>query len=202
MSGARRHIGALVRALTVLDTRRLDDWGQRLAVVLRGGGRLLTAGNGGSAAQAQHLACEFTGRFTCERAPYAAIALNADTSAMTAIANDYGYEETFARQVLAHGRRGDVLVAMSTSGSSANVVRAVTAAREAGLVTWALTGPAPNSLATACDEAVCVQVPDPLLLTATVQEAHEVALHLICLAFDAALAAGSHNRQEMETWLR
>jgi phosphoheptose isomerase len=185
MSPAARHIGALVGALTALDTRRLDDWGQRLAVIMGHGARLLTAGNGGSAAQAQHLACEFTGRFTGDRAPYSAIALNADTSSLTAIANDYGYDEAFARQVLGHGRPGDVLIALSTSGRSANVLRAASAARERGLTTWALTGPAPNPLAEACDEALCVNVPEPVLLTATVQEAHEVALHLICLAFDA-----------------
>lgn len=186
--GATWHIGALVGALTVLDTRRLDDWGQRLAVLLGRGGRLLVAGNGGSAAQAQHLAAEFTGRFAVERRPYSAIALHAETSTVTAIANDYGYDEVFARQVLGHGRPGDVLITLSTSGRSANLLHAVRAAREGGLLTWALTGPAPNPLAAASDEAVCVRVQDPLVLTATVQEAHEVALHLICLAFDMAVA--------------
>jgi phosphoheptose isomerase len=187
-SPAQRHIGALVGALTVLDVRRLDDWGERLAVILGGGGRLLAAGNGGSAAQAQHLTAEFTGRFAADRAPYSAIALHADTSAITAIANDYGYEEVFARQVAAHGRAGDVLIAMSTSGRSPNLLRAAGEARSRGMAAWALTGPAPNPLADACDEAVCVHCPadgDAPALTATVQEAHEVALHLICLAFDS-----------------
>src|SRR5581483_7343679 len=190
---ADRHIDALVGALTVLDTRRLDDWGQRLAVVMARGGRLLAAGNGGSAAQAQQLACEFTGRFSTDRASYSAIALNGETPSVTAIADDYGYEEAFVRQVLAHGRPGDVLIAMSTSDRGGNLLRAADAARERGVATWALTGPAPNPLADACDEAVCVQVRDPLLLTATVQEAHEVALHLICLAFDSVIGAAQLN---------
>jgi phosphoheptose isomerase len=185
---AERHIGALVGALTVLDVRQLDAWGERLAAILGGGGRLLAAGNGGSAAQAQHLTAEFTGRFAADREPYSAIALHADTSAVTAIANDYGYEEVFARQVAAHGRTGDVLLTISTSGRSPNLLRAASVAQDLGLRTWALTGPTPNPLAAVCDEAVCVHCPagaDAPALTATVQEAHEVALHLICLAFDS-----------------
>jgi phosphoheptose isomerase len=192
-----QHIDALVSALTVLDTRLLDEWGQRLAQALGRGGRLLVAGNGGSAAQAQHLAAEFTGRFAADRAPYSAIALHAESSAVTAIANDYGYEEVFARQVRAHGRPGDVLLLMSTSGRSRNLLRAVTAARAGGLAAWCLTGPAPNPLADACDEAVCVYPAGAraLALTATVQEAHQVALHLICLSFDATvLDAGAAAR--------
>lgn len=184
-----QHIDALVSALTVLDTRLLDNWGQRLARTLGRGGRLLVAGNGGSAAQAQHLAAEFTGRFATDRAPYSAIALHAESSTVTAIANDYGYEEVFARQVRAHGRPGDVLLVMSTSGRSRNLLRAVSAARAGGLAAWCLTGPAPNPLADACDEAVCVYPAGArtLALTATVQEAHQVALHLICLSFDATV---------------
>lgn len=187
-SVGRQHIGALVGALAVLDTRLLDDWGRRLAVVLRRGGRLLVAGNGGSAAQAQHLAAEFTGRFAADRGAYSAIALHAESSTVTAIANDYGFEEVFARQVRAHGRPGDVLLAMSTSGRSGNLLRAVSAARAGGLASWCLTGPVPNPLADACDESVCVYPAGAraLALTATVQEAHQVALHLICLSFDAA----------------
>jgi phosphoheptose isomerase len=203
----RQHIDALVGALTVLDTRLLDDWGRRLAVTLRRGGRLLTAGNGGSAAEAQHLAAEFTGRFAADRAAYSAIALHAETSTVTAIANDYGYDEVFARQVRAHGRPGDVLLAMSASGRSRNLLRAVTAAKAGGIAAWCLTGPAPNPLAEACDEAVCVYPAGAraLALTATVQEAHQVALHLICLSFDAAvLKGGGLNgdglKQEVTSW--
>jgi phosphoheptose isomerase len=202
---AARHIGALVGVLGALDTGRLEEWGQRLAVVLGRGGRLLVAGNGGSAAQAQHLSAEFTGRFAADRRPYSAVALHADTSAVTAIANDFGYEEVFARQVAAHGRPGDVLLAMSTSGRSPNLLRAVCAARERELAAWALTGPPPNPLATRCDEAVCVRHPGAApALTATVQEAHEVALHLICLAFDATLSqADGHvaQKQEVAGWM-
>ncbi len=123
------------------------------------GGRLLACGNGGSAAEAQHLTGELVGRFRHERRPLSAIALHADTSATTAIVNDYGDHEVFARQVAAHGRPGDVLVCLSTSGSSQNVVAAAKAAHELGVTTWALTGPAPNPLAALCDEAVTVEAP-------------------------------------------
>lgn len=191
---ARRHIGALVGALGTLDTGRLDAWGQRLAVILGRGGRLLVAGNGGSAAQAQHLTAEFTGRFFADRKPYSAIALHADTSAVTAIGNDYGYEEVFARQVAAHGRPGDVLLAMSTSGRSPNLLRAVSAARECELACWALTGPAPNPLVDLCDRAVSF----PGRFTATVQELQLVALHVICAAVDreVVLSGAQGSREE------
>jgi D-sedoheptulose 7-phosphate isomerase len=183
----RQHIGAIAGTLTVLDTRLLDDWGRRLAVVLRRGGRLLVAGNGGSAAQAQRLAAEFTGRFAADRGAYSAIALHAETRTVTAIANDSGYE-VCARQVRAHGRPGDILLALSTSGRGRSLLRAISAARAGGLASWCLTGPAPNPLAEACDEAVCVYPAGAraLALTATVEEAHQVALHLICLSFDTA----------------
>src|SRR5215212_5251014 len=119
-----------------------------------GSGRLAVAGNGGSAAEAQHLAAELVGRLRDERTPLSAIALTADSSAVTAISNDYGYDEVFARQVRAHGRPDDVLLAMSTSGRSPNLLTAVRAAADAGLRTWAMTGPAPNPLAEACEEAL------------------------------------------------
>jgi phosphoheptose isomerase len=135
-AAARRHIGALVGALAALDAGLLDGWDQRLAVVLGRGGRPLVAGNGGPAAQAQHLTAEFTGRFAADRRPYSAIALHADTSAVTAIANDYGYQEVFARQVLGHGRPGDVLLSLSASGRSQNLLRAAAAARRLGLAAW------------------------------------------------------------------
>lgn len=181
----RRHIGALVSALTVMDTRLLEDWGRRLALVLRRGGRLLVAGSGGSAAQAQQLAAELTGRAAADRGACSVIALQSEP--VTAIAGDCGYEEVFARQVRAHGRPGDVLLLMSTSGRSRKLVRAVSAARAGELATWCLTGPLPNPLADSCDEAVCVYPAGAraLALTATVQEAHQVALHLICLSFYA-----------------
>jgi D-sedoheptulose 7-phosphate isomerase len=157
-------------------------WGERLASVLTMGGRLLAAGNGGSAAQAQHLTAELVGRYLHERRPLSAIALHADTSALTAIVNDYGMAECFARSVRAHGRPGDVLVALSTSGRSSNVLEAVEAARSLGLRTLALTGPAPNPLASAVDDALCVEGSTP-----TIQEVHQVAIHLLCESIDARI---------------
>lgn len=162
---------------------QLTMWGQHLAGVFAGGGRLLACGNGGSAAEAQHLTAELVGRFRDERRPLSAIALHADTSALTALVNDYGAGEMFARGVRAHGRPGDVLVALSTSGSSPNILAAVKAAAEIGLTTWAFTGPAPNPLAAMSDDAVCVEAPS----TATVQEIHLMLVHALCMAVDDVL---------------
>jgi D-sedoheptulose 7-phosphate isomerase len=161
------------------------EWGRMLAEVLDNGGRLLAAGNGGSAAQAQHLTAELVGRYREDRPPYSAICLTAETSSLTAIVNDYPPEELFARQVQAHGRPGDVLVLMSTSGRSPNVLAAARRGRAHGLTVWAFTGPAPNPLVELADEAL----PVPAQLTATVQELHLVGMHILCAAFDAALAA-------------
>jgi D-sedoheptulose 7-phosphate isomerase len=179
------HIDALRGPLDALegDLGRIEAWGSELAAVLAGGGRLLACGNGGSAAQAQHLTSELVGRYRDDRAPYSAIALHAETSALTAICNDYAAEELYARQVCAHGRQGDVLVALSTSGRSRNVLAAVDAGRRCGLTAWALTGPAPNPLAACADDAVVVDAP----LTCTVQEVHQVVVHLLCEAVEAAL---------------
>jgi D-sedoheptulose 7-phosphate isomerase len=180
-----RHLDALMPALAALygETERLERWGSELATVLAGGGRMLAVGNGGSSCQAQHLTSELVGRYRDDRAPYSALALCTETAALTAIGNDYGIEHLFARQVRGHGRPGDVLVALSTSGRSPNVLAAVEAADECGLTTWALTGRSPNPLAEACDDALCVESPH----TATVQEVHQVAIHLVCAAFEAAL---------------
>ncbi|HVQ99063.1 MAG TPA: SIS domain-containing protein [Mycobacterium sp.] len=168
---------------------RLPEWGAQLARVLAGGGRLLACGNGGSAAEAQHLTAELVGRFKDEREPLSAIALHADTSAATAIVNDYGVEELFARGVRAHGRPGDVLVALSTSGTSRNVLAAVKAAQEIGVTTWALTGPAPNPLVAMSDDAIAVEAES----TATVQEVHLVLIHALCTALDEVLLAGKES---------
>ncbi|WP_308796657.1 D-sedoheptulose-7-phosphate isomerase [Agromyces silvae] len=165
-----------------LEAPRLAAWAMHLATRLGSGSRLLVAGNGGSAAEAQHLAAEFVGRFREDRRPFAAIALNTDSSAVTAIANDYGFEQVFARQVLAHARPGDVLLLLSTSGASANLLAAADAARRAGARRWAITGPAPNPLATVCDEAITLPG-----TAANVQEAELVAVHALCVAFDAAI---------------
>lgn len=183
------HLAALRRPLDDLagDVERIDRWGRHLAAVLGGGGRLLAVGNGGSAAQAQHLTSELVGRYRDDRPPFSALALHAETSALTAIANDYPPSELFARQVRAHGRAGDVLVALSTSGRSLNVLSAVEAAREAGLTAWALTGRPSNPLMEAADDAVVVDAP----YTATVQEVHQVVVHLLCAAVDVSAGTSS-----------
>ncbi|WGW14168.1 SIS domain-containing protein [Saxibacter everestensis] len=176
------NIGPAVESLRS-QSRRLSAWGVELADRLMAGQRLLTAGNGGSAAEAQHLSAELVGRFDGERRAFSAIPLHCDTSAVTAIGNDYGFERLYARQVEGHGRPGDVLVLMSTSGRSRNLLAAVAAARAGGITTWALTGPAPNPLAQACDEVVAISGK-----AANVQEAHLIALHAMCRAFDAEVA--------------
>lgn len=161
----------------------IEAWGGRLARVLLAGGRLLACGNGGSAAEAQHLTAELVGRFEDERCPLSAIALHADTSSLTAIGNDYGADSVFERQVRAHGRPGDVLVCLSTSGRSPNVVAAARRARRLGMSAWAVTGPGPNPLADACDDAITVRAGS----TSTVQEIHLAAVHLLCGVVDEAL---------------
>jgi D-sedoheptulose 7-phosphate isomerase len=186
------HICALARAVDLIEPEapKLAAWGERLADVLAQGGRLLACGNGGSAAEAQHLTAELVGRFRDERMPLSAISLHADTSALTAITNDYGSEEMFARGVRAHGRPGDVLLSLSTSGSSPNVLAAVKAAHERGLTSWALTGPAPNPLAAISDDAICVEAGS----TATVQEIHLLLVHALCIALDDVLRTnGAHH---------
>lgn len=185
LASGKTHLRALAEAALRLEPERLEGWGRVLAGKLDAGGRLLVAGNGGSAAEAQHLSAELVGRFRDDRAPLSALALSADSSSVTAIGNDFGFDEVFARQVRAHGRPGDVLLLLSTSGHSANLLRAVEAGRAMGLVTWALTGPEPNELALRCDEAVCVQASS----AATVQECHLAAVHVLCDAVDAELAA-------------
>jgi D-sedoheptulose 7-phosphate isomerase len=188
LPAGRSHLEELDGPLAALhaDAARLDLWGRRLAEVLLAGGRLLAAGNGGSAAQAAHLTSELVGRYRDDRQPFSAIALCAESAAVTAIGNDYGIEEVFARQVRGHGRPGDVLVALSTSGRSPNVLAAVDAAARSGMATWALTGRPGNPLADRCDDALCVDSPH----TATIQEIHLIAVHMLCAAVDQALARG------------
>lgn len=183
----RAHLDHLRSPLGWLEDElpRLARWGGASARVLLAGGRLLAAGNGGSAAQAQHLTSELVGRFEGERPPLSALALHADSSSVTAIVNDYGPDELFARQVRAHGRPGDVLVVLSTSGRSPNAVAAVAAGRHTRMTTLALTGPGPNPLADAAHDALVV----PAATTATVQEVHQIAVHLLCRAIDAEVLA-------------
>lgn len=150
--------------------------GETIARALEAGGKLLVCGNGGSAADSQHIAAELTGRFIRDRRPLAAIALSTDTSALTSIANDYAFDEVFARPVRALGRAGDVLLGISTSGNSANVLRAVDAARELGLTTVGLLGRDGGELRTRCDQAIVV----PSTTTARIQEAHILIGHTLC----------------------
>jgi D-sedoheptulose 7-phosphate isomerase len=189
-----RHLEELVTAIgrfsDCVDVA--DRWGEHLAEVLDGGGRLLAAGNGGSAAQAQHLTAELVGRYRHERRPLSAVALCAETSSLTAISNDYPGTELFARQVEAHGRTGDVLVLLSTSGKSPNMLAAARRGREVGLTVWAFTGPAPNPLAELADETLAVDAP----FTATVQELHLVGVHILCASVDRALGIISTPRTE------
>lgn len=181
------HLDNLNEALrspqTRLETAR--QWGRQLAVPLLGGHRLLVAGNGGSAAEAQHLTAELVGRYVADRPPLSALALHAETSSLTAIGNDYGAAEAYARQVAAHGRPGDVVLLLSASGRSQNVLMAAERARPLGLTVWAMTGPAPNPLAALADDAICVAGAD----TAIVQEVHLVAIHALCDALDAEISA-------------
>jgi D-sedoheptulose 7-phosphate isomerase len=148
--------------------------------------------------QRRHLTAELVGRFGTERRGLSAIPLHGDGSALTAIANDYGGDAAFARQVEAHGRPGDVLLAISTSGRSANVLRAVEAANRLGMMTWALTGPGPNPLADIADEAIACPGAD----TATVQELHLVVIHLICAAVDRAVSLLEREEQGVRGALR
>jgi D-sedoheptulose 7-phosphate isomerase len=158
----------------------VDAMGRALAT----GGRVIVCGNGGSAADSQHFAAELVGRFTKERRALAAVALTTDTSVLTAIGNDYGFERVFARQVEAIGRPGDVLVGISTSGRSKNVLAAMAAARERQMVTVALTGGDGGAIGAAAD--FHLNVPSPS--AARAQEVHRTILHVICELVEAGLS--------------
>lgn len=151
---------------------------------LAAGGQLLIGGNGGSAADAQHIAAELTGRFLRERQPIRAMALHVNTSALTAIGNDYGYEYVFARELTAHARPGDVLLAISTSGNSANILRAIEAARQCKVKVIGLTGKSGGQMRTICDLCLCV----PSKSTARIQEMHITIGHTICELLEERLA--------------
>jgi D-sedoheptulose 7-phosphate isomerase len=174
LEAAQSLVGPLVRAGTLL------------AEALRQGGKVLACGNGGSAADAQHFAAELVNRFEMERPPLAGIALTTDTSTLTSIANDYAYLQVFSKQVRALGRRGDVLLAISTSGNSGHVVEAISAAHELGLRVIALTGNGGGKMAAMLgpdDVHVCV----PHKTTARIQEVHLLALHCMCDGIDFQL---------------
>jgi D-sedoheptulose 7-phosphate isomerase len=162
----------------------LLDAGQRLSACLKAGGKVLTFGNGGSAADAQHLAGELVGRFRRDRAGLPALALTTDPSIITAVGNDLGFDEIFRRQVDAHGRRGDAAVGISTSGRSPNVVAALALARERGLLTIALTGGGGGRLAGLVDVLIDVPSRD----VPRIQEVHAMVVHILCEIVEEAVA--------------
>lgn len=165
----------LLDALFELDPE-VQRVGQLAAQTLESGGKILFCGNGGSASDSQHLAAELTGRFIKDRKPLAAIALTTDTSALTCIANDYAFEEVFARQVVGLGRPEDLLIGISTSGNSGNVVRAVEEANKLGMTTVGLLGRDGGKLRGLCDHAIVV----PSDVTARIQESHILIGHTLC----------------------
>ncbi len=178
-------INALDERRTTLDTALsrlasqtpvLTDVATRLIETLRSGHKVLVIGNGGSAAEAQHFAAELVGRFKRNRAPYAVLALTTDTAILTAVANDYGYQEVFARQVSALGQADDMLLAFSTSGESENILHAARAGQQRQMTVVAITGEHSNSLEMLSD----VTLKMPLFDTALVQELHMIITHILC----------------------
>lgn len=159
---------------------------ERISAALRAGGKVMACGNGGSAADSQHFAAELVNRFERERRPLAALALTTDTSTLTSIANDYDYAEVFAKQVMALGRPGDVLLAISTSGNSANVIAAIGAAHACGATVVALTGEGGGKMAQALGaDDILLAVPDSR--TARIQEVHLLLIHCLCDGIDSQL---------------
>jgi D-sedoheptulose 7-phosphate isomerase len=176
---------ALKERFFATEIPRIIDAGGRIAAALRGGGRLLSFGNGGSAADAQHFASELVGRFRRERAGLSALALTTDPSVITAVGNDLGYEQVFRRQVEAHGRPGDVAFGISTSGRSKNVVLALRYGRERGLLTIGLTGNGGGLVRDVAELLIDVPSAD----TQRIQEVHGMVVHLLCEVVEAAVAA-------------
>ncbi|HKO97144.1 MAG TPA: D-sedoheptulose 7-phosphate isomerase [Pyrinomonadaceae bacterium] len=176
----QEHLNA-IRAVLEQKLDDIEQTGRLIIETLRSGNKVLLCGNGGSAADAQHIAAELVGRYEKHRRAYPAIALSTDTSALTAISNDYGYEGVFARQVEALAVAGDLLIAISTSGKSPNVIKAAEKAREIGCRVIGLTGCSGQPLAAACDLSVVV----PAERTSRVQEAHITIGHLWCEMVDA-----------------
>ncbi|MGE0867983.1 MAG: SIS domain-containing protein [Kofleriaceae bacterium] len=190
MSGqiVRQALVESVRVKAALDPAAITRAAELMRDAVLAGNKVLLCGNGGSAADAQHIAAELVGRFVVERKPLGAIALTTDTSALTAIANDYGYEHVFSRQVEALGAPGDVLIAITTSGTSKNVVAAVASARARGMKVIALTGAKGASFVASCDAGVAV----PSTVTARIQECHILIGHVLCEVLDGAFATAPH----------
>jgi D-sedoheptulose 7-phosphate isomerase len=181
LNNLQEHL-SLFQQLNSLD-QQVDQAINACVHSLRAGGKLMFCGNGGSAADSQHLAAEFTGRFIKDRPPVAAIALSTDTSALTCIANDYSFEAIFARQVQAIGKPGDCLIAISTSGNSGNVLAAVAAAKTLGITCIGLLGRDGGKLNPQCDVSIVV----PSQVTARIQEAHILIGHSLCGAVEQQL---------------
>lgn len=160
---------------------------QKLVTCFQNGGKVLFCGNGGSAADAQHLSAELSGRFYRDRPPLFAEALHVNTSYLTAVANDYGYEQVYARMVQAAGRAGDVLVALSTSGNSPNILRAVAAAKEKDMIVVGFTGESGGQMAPLCDLLLNVPSTD----TPRIQEAHILIGHILCQLVEATMFPAS-----------
>jgi D-sedoheptulose 7-phosphate isomerase len=176
----------LKRAASQVLAEPLERAAELMVETLRGGGKILSCGNGGSAADAQHFAAELVNRFEMERPPLAAVALSTDTSSLTSIANDYAYQQVFSKPLRALGRRGDALLAISTSGNSGNVLEAMQAAHQLGIRVVALTGNGGGRMAAALqprDVHLCV----PHKKTARIQEVHLVCIHCLCDAIDTLL---------------
>ena len=169
-----------VMARKAIDTTKITKLAQNLSKAFKEGGKLITFGNGGSAADAQHFVGELDGHFTAERGALPAIALSTNTSSMTAIGNDYSYEDIFSRPVSALADKKDIVVGISTSGNSANVVKAIKAAKEKGAYTVALTGRSGGKLRNTVDESFNVESD----FTPIIQEIHITIIHMICLELD------------------
>jgi D-sedoheptulose 7-phosphate isomerase len=180
----KQSLAALERATQdaamLASARKIAD---AIIAALRHGHKLLIVGNGGSAADAQHIAAEIVGRYKKDRPAYAAIALTTDTSALTAISNDFGYDKVFARQVEGLGTRGDVLLALTTSGRSPNILAALRTAHQRGLVTIGFTGTKGGALGTVCDHVLIAPSDD----TAVIQQIHLAVSHGICEEIEHAL---------------
>jgi D-sedoheptulose 7-phosphate isomerase len=173
---------ALFQQLSGLDTS-ISKAIDACVLSLQMGGKLMLCGNGGSAADSQHLAAEFTGRFIKDRPPIAAVALSTDSSALTCIGNDYSFNDIFSRQIQALGKAGDCLIAISTSGNSGNVLSAVAAAKSLGISTFGLLGRDGGKLKAQCDVSIVV----PSQVTARIQEAHILIGHSLCGAVELKL---------------
>lgn len=174
-----------VQETLLAQTSEIETISERIIEAVRGGGKVLTCGNGGSAADAEHMVTEIVGRFLKKRRAYPAIALTANTSQLTAIANDYGYDGAFVRQVEAFTRPGDVIVGISTSGNSPNVIKALERAKQLGAVTVGLTGSPGGALKAQADICLCVNSS----LTPRIQEAHILAIHAICAIVEEKLSS-------------